>query len=311
MGILLSGTAPVTLVATITYLISATDGMPQGGGLLSGAAIIKESIPYIPKTGVVIGGSAIAQDVIPFKPTGGGLVSGVAPAPGIYAAPTSGGVVLGGSAPATVVYASPVVGGLLASSNAFITDKQALYVPSGGGVIGGAALAYLLPAHFTQTAENPYGDAFPGWAINFDTSAPSRLLGMPANSFMQLGGVTYCTNAGGVYAIDQKSDAGQPIHAEVMLPDSDYGDARNKRVPEVWVGAQMDAAMVLKVVTDNADERYYSVNPVDNGMRASRVEPAKGIEGRYVRLGLANVAGADFTIESLYIPFSLLRRHGR
>lgn len=267
--------------------------------------------PNITTGGVVLGGSAISQDNIPFTPTGGGVLSGVAPAPGVYAAPASGGGVLGGSAPRSVVYASPVVGGLIASSNAIISDRQSLYVPSGGAVLGGAAVAYMFPAGFTPTAENPHGDAFPGWAINYDTSAPSRILGMPANSFMKLGGVTYCTNAGGVYAIDQKSDAGQPIHAEVMLPKSDYGNEYNKRAPEIWVGAQMDAAMVMKIVTDNADARYYSVNPVDNGMRASRIEIGKGAEGRYWQIGFSNVAGADFTLESLNIPLSILKRHGR
>lgn len=311
MGVLLGGSAPSSAVVSNIYNISA-DGVPNGGALAGGAAPYGEHIPYTPVGGAVAGGSAIAAEVIPFKPAGGATAVGAsAPSTVAYSPPVAGGGIAGGSAANAAVYAQAPSGGILAGGAATITALLGWYTPVGGAVAGGAALTYAFLAGFTPTAENPYGDAFPGWALNFETGAPSRYLGMPANSFTQLNGVTYVANAGGVYSLDAKSDAGQPIHASFLLPNSDYGSKHNKRLPSVWFGLKSSAAMVFKVVTDNANQRFTSSVPAAPTMRTLRVKLAKGIEGRYFKAGLANVAGADFELESMELPFTELRRHGR
>lgn len=309
-GALAGGTAPSSSVVVSIYNASV-DNLPSGGALVGGAALVQEHIPYAPVGGAVAGGSALILEAIKFAPTGGATCGGTAPSSAVYVVPVAGGALVSGATPVNSVFSIAPIGGALASGAAVITDRQSFHLPSGGALAGGTALAYSIPAGFTPTTENPFGDAFPGWALNYETYAPSRYLGMPANSFAQVGGVTFVANAGGIYSVDAKTDAGQPIRSSFLLPDSDYGSAHNKRIPSVWLGLKSATAMVLKIVTDNANVRYTSVVPGNGTMRTLRVKPGKGIEGRYVKVGLANTNGGDYELESMEIPFTELKRRGR
>lgn len=310
-GALGGGTSPASSVVTEIYDIGILDIEPRGGALVGGSAIVSDRIPYTPVGGALAGGSAVVKESINFVPAGGATCGGTAPYQAVYAPPASGGALTSGAAPGAAVYAIAPAGGALVSGAATITDRQAWYMPAGGALVGGTAVAYFVPAGFVVTTENPFADAFPGWAINFDTQAPSRYEGLPANSMTEIGGVTFVANAGGIYSMDADNDAGQPIHAEMMIPNTDYGIANNKRIPNIWLGMRTAVAMVIKVKTDNADARYYMVDPPDGNMRATRVEVGKGIEGRYIEVGIANMAGNDFEFDSMEIPLSILKRHGR
>lgn len=335
-GVQVGGAADVQVVHPTIYNI-ALDGQPSGGAIAGGAATVQDVITHVPTGGAVAGGAAQVQDRIPFTASGGAVGSGTADRAVVYAPPgattgaigsgaaansfvasitPTGGAVAGGSATVSAVQVSIYVidlpdGGAVAGGAATITDRQSFYLPSGGAVAGGAALAYMVPAGFTPTDANPLGDPFPGWNVNFDTGAPARILGLPANSFARLNGVTYVANAAGVYALDAKSDAGSPIRARVLLPKSDAGSVHNKRVPAVWISGEMERGMVMQVAMSDESAAYYAVDPPDASLGVSRVEPGKGLEGRFVQLGFGNVQGADFTLESVEAPLSILKRHGR
>jgi hypothetical protein len=329
------GSAPVSGVTVNLYDLSI-DGEPAGGAIVGGAALIQDVIPYKPQGGAVAGGAAVVQEAIKFLPAGGAVASGAAAASQVFAPSSSGGAVASGAAPVVFVAAitpsggayaggaapissvSVVIypaegssGGAVAGGAAVVADRQAFHAGSGGVLLGGSALAYRVPAGFTPTAANPYADAFPGWNVNFETGAPARLLGLPANSFAQLGGVTYVANAAGVFALDGASDAGSPIRARVLLPKSDETSVHNKRVPAVWIAGEMERGMVMQVIAGDELEAYYAVDPPDAELQVSRVEPGRGLEGRFIQLGFGNVQGADFTLESVEAPLSILKRHGR
>jgi hypothetical protein len=314
MGVILGGAATVLSVIIVHYDIGLLDAEPQGGVVASGAATVAEHIPYLPVGGGVAGGAATITDAIPFQPSGGATTVGAtAPSAQAFTPPLPVGGATTVNATAANVFKTTVApsGGGIAGGTAPVTALIAWHMPSGGVIAGGVALAYSVPFGSAPTTENPYADPFPGWSMNFDTKAPSRYLGLAANSMTQLGGVTYVANAGGIYSIDNTTDAGQPIRGGIVLPDSDYGDSHNKRIPWILVGLRSAVGMVAEIVTDNADQSYTQATPVDGRMRASRVKFGKGIEGRYVQLGLFNVGGAAWELESLEIPYSQLKRHGR
>jgi hypothetical protein len=168
----------------------------------------------------------------------------------------------------------------------------------------------MLPSGAVSTPENPYADAFAGWAINRDTGAPSRYVGFAANSMCQLDGVTYVANAGGIYAVRGKTDAGQPIFSQITLPKSDFGEARDKRVPVIYFGTRSEGDLILKVVAKQAAGRYYAVTARDDAVRGSRATLGKGLESRYWQFRLENKAGAYFEIDSMDFAPILLKRQG-
>jgi hypothetical protein len=177
------------------------------------------------------------------------------------------------------------------------------------------ASAFGILSTDTVTPENPHADPFDGWAMNYESNAPSRYTGLPANSFCQFNGVSYLANAAGIYSYGADDDAGQPIRAAIMLPNTDYGSDNNKRLHDVWLAVRtpvQDAKKLrMKVIADNNAGYYYPVTPRTTSMRASHVKVGLGLKGRFWQLGLTNIDGADFELESIAFTPIILKRNAK
>lgn len=309
-GMKMGGSAVVSSVIVNIYDINALDAEPEGGMQMGGVAIIAENITYVPTGGMLKGGSAIVQEHIPCIPTGGMLMSGIADVVSAFVVLPTGGMVMGGIATPTLRYVELPTGGMMIGGAAVVNSRVSLHAPSGGMVMGGAALAYMVPSNIVTTTENPYGNAFPGWAINFETHAPSRYMGLPAKGITQFGGRTFVANDGGLYEISADNDAGQPIRASIEFPTTDFQDSREKRMEVAYIGVKVTGRMVLKVKVNGKDPQYYSIIPSGNNPKGTRVKIGKGLVGRYWGERLDNVDGSDFELESVeFNPYSG-QRHG-
>lgn len=292
-----------------TVATAWSEFVPAGGARVGGAAVVSDYYStHTPSGGIQVGGVANIQHTA----SGGVLAGGAATVIAIYPLMhvPAGGVVLGGAA---VIAGAGVVtgaGGVVAGGAAVVGEYFPMYAPSGGVELGGAATAFALPAGSVSTPENPYAEAYPGWAVNLDTGAPSRYMGLPATSMFQHAGRTYVTNAAGIYELTGDSDAGQPIRAAVTLPRSDFSDGHEKRVPWVYVGARTAGPLVLKVITDSPSVRYYAVTSGGASMQGYRVQIGKGLKSRYWQFRLENKAGADFDLDSIEIMPTVLRQRG-
>jgi hypothetical protein len=160
------------------------------------------------------------------------------------------------------------------------------------------------------TAENPYAIPFPGWAINYETNAPSRYDSLPANSMCLFNGKTYMACAAGIYEIGADDDAGRPIHASATVAQTNFGSTKNKRIPYVYVGMRSSGAMQLKAIANNQSDRYYALNAIGGAVRGSRADLGKGLEGQYWQFRVDNVNGADFELDSIEFKPTVLSRHG-
>lgn len=292
-----------------TVATAWSEFVPAGGARVGGAAVVSDYYStHTPSGGIQVGGVANIQHTA----SGGVLAGGAATVIAIYPLMhvPAGGVVLGGAAAIAGVGVVTGAGGVLIGGAAVVGEYFPLYVPSGGIKLGGAAIAFALPAGNVSTPQNPYVEAYPGWAVNLDTGAPSRYMGLPATSMFQHAGKTYVTNAAGVYELTGGSDAGQPIRASVTLPRSDFSDGHEKRVPWVYVGARTAGPLVLKVITDSPSVRYYAVTSGGASMQGYRVQIGKGLKSRYWQFRLENKAGADFDLDSIEILPTVLRQRG-
>ena len=292
-----------------TVATAWSEFVPAGGARVGGAAVVSDYYStHTPSGGIQVGGVANIQHTA----SGGVLAGGAATVIAIYPLMhvPAGGVVLGGAAAIAGVGVVTGAGGVLIGGAAVVGEYFPTYVPAGGVELGGAATAFALPAGSVSTPENPYAEAYPGWAVNLDTGAPSRYMGLPATSMFQHAGKTYVTNAAGVYELTGGSDAGQPIRASVTLPRSDFSDGHEKRVPWVYVGARTAGPLVLKVITDSPSVRYYAVTSGGASMQGYRVRIGKGLKSRYWQFRLENKAGADFDLDSIEILPNVLRQRG-
>lgn len=285
-------------------------GQPVGGMVLGGAAVVKEVIPHLPTGGMVLGGAAAVSEVIPFYPSGGMLMGGAAAFAAVFAEIGAGGMLMGGTAAFKALWVEIGSGGMVLSGAALVKDYQALFVPSGGMKLGGEAICFFLGPLDVATPENPYNDDFLGWAVNLETGAPSLYLRLPANSFCQFQGRTFCANAAGIYELGAARDAGQPIRATIMPPTSDYGSPNRKRVSHATLAARIETEARLAVATDKGSFHYYALGKTD-GLAAVRVKLGQGLEGRYFTWRLENVDGGDLALDTLSFTPAILTRRAR
>jgi hypothetical protein len=325
-GIAFGGSAIVQ--EAINYV--ASGGLRFGGG---------DVIPFAMEGGIAFGGSAVVQEVIPFKPTGGVLFGGAADVSTVSTHVASGGMLFGGAADMQFVLPVHITndggptsgllfggsadvhstsshvadGGLAFGGSADFRSYSPFHLPTGGMRFGGHATAFVLPAGAVLTPENPDNDEFLGWAVNLETGAPSLYLSMPANSFCRFKGKTYAANAAGIYELGANDDAGQPIHAAVMPPTSDYGTEKEKVISAATVAARIGTKLRLAVATDKGEYRYYSINRTawDGKVAANRVKLGQGLKGRFWSWRIENVDGGDFDLESLSFTPTVLSRRGR
>lgn len=299
------------IIANI-YDLSA-EGIPSGGVILSGAAKVQEVIPVKPVGGVVLSGAATVQEAIPYKPTGGVILAGTSPSYSVSNYAPSGGVILSGSSPSSSRSVYAPSGGVVLSGAAVVASRNSLFVPSGGVVLGGSAVAYFVPAGYTLTAENPTNEAYEGWAFNFSTFAPSRYKNLPANSMADFKGTTYIANAGGIYALNGTTDVGRPINASITLPLTDFNVDREKKVVNVYVGANTNGRLRLKAKVNRQSGTYYEFSTsaaAPGQVRSMIANPGRGLKGRYWGFTIENIDGTDFLIDSFASPPLVLQRHG-
>jgi len=228
---------------------------------------------------------------------------------------------------ATPTLDASIPGGLVISAPAPTIDSQSYLMSFAGsapvpiaviGFDGGMVLSAPAPQIFSvlfgptdvSTPENPYATPFPAWAINYDTSAPSRYDSLPANSMCNFNGKTYMACAAGIYEIGADDDAGRPIHASATVAQTNFGNTHNKRIPYIYVGMRSTGAMQLKAIANNQSDRYYALNAIGGAVRGSRANIGKGLEGQYWQFRVDNVNGADFELDSIEFKPTILSRHG-
>ncbi len=158
------------------------------------------------------------------------------------------------------------------------------------------------------------GDTFIGYSVNTRNSAVSEYDNYPFNSFAMVGGIPFGAGPDGIYRLEGDDDDGSPINASVYTGLSDYGNSQLKKMPSAWIGLTSDGDMVLKVVTSDTGkkkENWYRMKGRPNGAPVdSRFSPAKGLNGRYWGFEIANIDGADFTLDSLKVwPLIMQRRY--
>jgi hypothetical protein len=150
-------------------------------------------------------------------------------------------------------------------------------------------------------------------ALNTQLAAVTRFDALPANSFARFGGVTLAATADGIVALMGDTDLGQPIAATLVAGVSDYGSDSIKRIIAGYVGYRASGSVELTLIADGHDEYVYPLAPrrADGALHPARVKFGRGAEGRYWQWKLANLDGADFSVDSLGLDVETLSRKVR
>lgn len=152
------------------------------------------------------------------------------------------------------------------------------------------------------------GELYTGWVMNTLTYAVSEYQNYNFNSTAIYQGAYLGLSKTGLYRLTGGTDAGAHVLARARTATMDFGSGLRKRMKAAYVGITATDALVLKTVTDDDAERWYTLSPYPSGIHTERVLLARGVQSRYWAFELANNNGADFRLDNLELLPVLLER---
>lgn len=138
------------------------------------------------------------------------------------------------------------------------------------------------------------------WVMNTETAAPSWYSNWQFVDMVQIGNRVLAVGPEGLVELGADTDAGETIDASINYGFMDYGTDQKKRVDSFWFGYSSDDVLEVSVETLGNTVYTYSMEARNaEQARNNRIRPGKGLNARYWRVGINNVGGCDFDVDSL------------
>lgn len=149
------------------------------------------------------------------------------------------------------------------------------------------------------------------WVMNTETTAASWYDNFDFESIAQTPDKTLAVGPDGLYELAGPTDSGEPIDAEVVSGFTDFGSAHTKRVDNLYFGYTSEGQLSVTTETygsEHPPSTYYLEQRAASAPRNSRVTPGKGLCGRYWRMTIRNVDGADFEVNDATVDIAVSSR---
>lgn len=157
-------------------------------------------------------------------------------------------------------------------------------------------------------------DALVAYAVNVNTGAVTTYDNFNINSFARLDGKFYGMTDAGLVELTGDTDNGVAIDATIKLGTSELSTDTVavdtlKRLPTIYLGVNTAGDMALSVTANGLTNTYTLAAATSASLHTGRLLLGKGVASRYWDFELTNVAGADFTLDSITLyPVALGRR---
>jgi hypothetical protein len=149
---------------------------------------------------------------------------------------------------------------------------------------------------------------YAGWTMNATSGAVTAYDHYGFNSFAKINGKYYGCKEDGLYELTGKTDDGAAINASVLLPNTDFGSANQKRIVHAYLGVLASGGMTLRVITNDGEENTYALDRENGVIKEARVDFGRGLRSRYWQLELQNVDGADFVLDEIELLLNTTTR---
>jgi len=104
--------------------------------------------------------------------------------------------------------------------------------------------------------------------------------------------------------------AGVPISAYFKLPRTDFGYVNDKRLRAMYVGYETDGNLLISITPDEDTTRSQDFTLTGaittQKQHSGRIPLRRDLRGRYFDFKFANVAGSDFSIDSIKLIITVL-----
>lgn len=149
------------------------------------------------------------------------------------------------------------------------------------------------------------------WVMNTETTAMGWYDNFSFESIVSWKGRELAVGPDGIHELAGDTDNGQKIDSLVESGFTDFGVAQTKRLDNMYFGYTSDGqiAVQTEVYESGSPLSTYLLEERDaNAPRNSRVTPGKGLWGRYWRLTITNVDGADFEVHDATVDIAVSAR---
>ncbi len=149
------------------------------------------------------------------------------------------------------------------------------------------------------------------WVMNTETTAVGWYDNFSFESIISWQGRELAVGPDGIHELVGGTDNGQQIDALVESGFTDFGVAQTKRLDNMYFGytSEGQIAVQTEVYESGSPPSTYLLEERDaNAPRNSRVTPGKGLWGRYWRLTITNVDGADFEVHDATVDIAVSTR---
>jgi hypothetical protein len=149
------------------------------------------------------------------------------------------------------------------------------------------------------------------WVMNTETTAMGWYDNFRFESIVSWRGRELAVGPDGIHELTGDSDNGRMIDSLVESGFTDFGAAQTKRLDNMYFGYTSNGQIAVKAEVYESRYLpyvYFLENRSANAPRNSRVTPGKGLWGRYWRLTIANVDGADFEVHDATVDIAVSTR---
>lgn len=196
------------------------------------------------------------------------------------------------------------------------TEHPTFLLLSSGGAASMVVLQHSAHISIEATAEVLSDVWFkdPGrvaWVLNTESTAASWYDNFDFESIAQPPGKVLAVGPDGLYELAGSTDSGEQIDAEVESGFTDFGLAETKRVDSMYFGYTSEGRISVTAETydsGHAPVTYFLEQRAAGAPRNSRVTPGKGLWGRYWRMTIRNVDGADFEVHDAAVDIAVSSR---
>lgn len=171
-----------------------------------------------------------------------------------------------------------------------------------------STLASTADGTSTARFKNPGAVA---WVLNTETTGTSTYDNFDFESVAQTPDKILAVGPDGLYELTGDTDSGDTIDARIVSGFTDFKLDQIKRVDAMYFGYTSVGGLALKVETldsGHAPTSYALEARQATAPRSTRVVVGKGMYGRYWRVTLSNIAGADFEIHDATVDIAVSTR---
>ena len=140
------------------------------------------------------------------------------------------------------------------------------------------------------------------WVMNTETGSACWYSNWQFAHMTQVGNRVFAVGPEGLVELGADTDNGEEIDAGVTYGFMDMGAEQKKRVDGFWFGYTSSDVLEASVETYGQGYPVYTYTMVRrdaDSPRNNRITPGKGFNARYWRIGVDNVGGCDFSIDSI------------